>query len=148
MKRLILLLVGAVVLCSGVAIAATREQPQLTPPGAPSDYFKINPRTCHFAVPEIDVRPTATERYARAEDSRDDVKFHCLANQPTQGYVRVLAQGTHHTVRAVCPKGTHVFGGGSPDEVTGSYPDTNFSWTVVRDHRSPRVLSTWAICAR
>jgi hypothetical protein len=79
-KYLSLFLLGAAVIGGGTAIAAT-EGSNLIPPGAPAGYLKINPATCKFVHPEIDVRPSPTERYARAEDSRDDVKLSCLTNK-------------------------------------------------------------------
>jgi hypothetical protein len=134
-----------------VAIASSTEQtPNLIPPGAPSGYLAINKTTCKFIHPEIDVHPTAHERYARAEDSRDDVKLNCLTNrkQPRARllYTRVLAVGTGHTVTVGCPPGYLVVSGGSQSETTGSYPATDDTWTVVRDHLSPRILDARAVC--
>jgi len=66
---------------SAIAVAATHETASFIPTGAPAGYLKINPQTCRFLHPEIDVRPNAMERYARAEDSRDDVKLSCLTRK-------------------------------------------------------------------
>ena len=142
----------------GVAYAAS-EQAQLIPNGAPSGYLAINPQTCKFIHPEIDVKPSPGERYARAEDSRDDAKLSCLTrkiNQPkttpdvdgVAGYTQVSASGTGQTVTAQCPAGDVVLGGGSPDEVTGSYPSTASAWTVVRDHLSPARMTAIATCGK
>jgi hypothetical protein len=168
----------AALAATGTAVAAVQnEQPHLIPPGAPAGYLAINPNTCRFLHHEIDVMPTATERYARAEDSRDDVKLGCLTNKLNKarlggpgprgprgftgktgpagpagnnaldGYVQVTATGTGSSVTAQCPAGDVVLGGGSPDEVTGSYPSSTSSWTINRDHLSPKTMTVIATCA-
>jgi hypothetical protein len=150
-RKAVIAAVAALTALGGTAYAATTEQAahSFIPPGAPSGYLQINPRTCRFVHREIDVKPTPNERYARAEDSRDDVKMNCLANRGAQlQYKSVFASGTGHTVTAQCPAGYYVSGGGSQSETTGSWPVGNDAWTVVRDHLSPRVLGVTAICIR
>lgn len=78
MNRIITTILAAVILTGTAAAYASGEHSNLIPPGAPKGYLDINPVTCRFLHPEIDVTPSATERYARAEDSRDDVHFQCL----------------------------------------------------------------------
>lgn len=152
-KLATLLVVGLLLAAAGTAVAASEHAvPALIPNGAPLGYLSINHQTCKFVHPEIDVKPTPMERYARAEDSRDDVKMSCLANRKppkaTLQYKRVLAVGTGQSVTAGCPSGWLVFGGGSQSEVKGSYPATDDSWTVTRDAQSPTQLGAYAVCAR
>jgi hypothetical protein len=64
------------------------------------------------------------------------------------GYTQVTATGLGKTVSATCPTGYKVTGGGSRSETTGSYPSSNTSWTVVRDHLSPKRLDVTAVCVR
>jgi len=82
---------NAAVLAVGVILAApvvaqAGEQSNIF--NFPAGYTTINPNTCKFAMPEVDKRPSTSERYARAEDVRDDVLFQCIrklavkANQP------------------------------------------------------------------
>lgn len=142
----------AAISAAGVAYAGTREQPQLIPPGAPAGYLSIDGLSCRFVHPEIDVRPSATERLARTEDSRDDVKFQCLARRHTR-YVRV-SRGfdPQQSAGAVarCPRGYHAVGGGSTVEVAGSYPLRDLSaWVVRRDPawRGIEKAQVFAVCA-
>lgn len=157
MRRInLILLVAAVMLVSAAAArAALHESANYVPPGAPAGYLKIDPATCRFIHPEIDVAPNAHERYARAEDSRDDVKLSCLTRKvdrekvspaPTLQYKSVTAFGTGQVVTAQCPAGYYVSGGGSESETTGSWPVGNDAWSVRRDHLSPRRLDVTAIC--
>lgn len=157
-KRHILIGVTVAALTGGATTAiAASEHANLIPAGAPSGYLAINPQTCKFIHPEIDVRPSATERYARAEDARDDAKLSCLTRKIDSAkvvkpgalnYKSVTATGTGATVTAQCPAGYYVTGGGSHSEVTGSYPTGNDAWVVGRDARSPRVLDVTAICVQ
>lgn len=80
-KKLLPVVVFASLALAGTAVAATHESASFIPKGAPSGYLTINPQTCRFIHPEIDVKPNALERYARAEDSRDDVKLSCLTRK-------------------------------------------------------------------
>jgi hypothetical protein len=163
---------GVLAVSGGAAFAASHgEVANLIPPGAPSGYLTINKGTCRFVHREIDVMPTATERYARAEDSRDDILFNCLRNKSNRakvgapgprgprgpagpagsgalaGYVQVTASGTGASVTVTCPEGDVVLGGGSPAEFTASYPSSASSWTIGRDHLSPKTLVVIATCA-
>lgn len=76
-------LAAVAILCAtvGAGTAFAAEHANLLPAGAPAWYLKINPQTCRFIHPEIDVRPGPGERYAQAEDSRDDVKLSCLTHK-------------------------------------------------------------------
>jgi len=80
------ILAASIILAAPVIAQASSEQANIF--GFPTGYLKINPATCKFATPERDVKPNAQERYARAEDLRDDVLFACIrklavkANQP------------------------------------------------------------------
>lgn len=123
--------------------------------GLPSGYAAINTQTCKFATTEVDVRPSTSEAYARAEDLRHDALDNCLRrrlNQPTTkptfSYVPVLAVGTGASVTASCPAGYYVVGGGSQHEVQGSYPADDGQWTVTRDPKSPAQLDVRAVCIR
>ena len=49
--------------------------------GLPSGYARINTATCKFLVPEVDVKPSASETYARAEDLRHDALDNCLRHR-------------------------------------------------------------------
>jgi hypothetical protein len=131
----------------------------------------INPANCKFLHREIDVvtdlgtleqKLAENGRYDIAEDARHDAKMNCLTNlvntlkkrivQPAAPvslhYMRVLASGTGATVTAGCPSKFRVVGGGSQSEVEGSYPSTNQTWTVTRDHLSPRHVTVYAVCIR
>jgi hypothetical protein len=128
----------------------------------------INPATCKFLHRERDVvtnlgtleqKLSENGRYDISEDARHDRKMNCLTNlvntvkktitQPAHlHYIRVMAEGTGPNVVIGCPSGYHVVGGGSQSEVTGSYPSTDDTWTIVRDHLSPKVLVGYAVCIR
>lgn len=62
-------------------------------------------------------------------------------------YTQVRASGTGATVTVTCPAGDVVLGGGSPAEFTGSYPSSATSWTIGRDHLSPKTMTVIATCA-
>lgn len=133
-----------------VASAAGETANVKLPPG----YLKINPVTCKFIHPEQDISTGPSwhnlQTYVLREDARHDVKEACLTNRkPPKAqllYQRVVAVGTGHTVTVGCPPGYLVVSGGSQSETTGSYPATDDTWTVVRDHLSPRILDARAVC--
>lgn len=84
--RKYLILGVAIILAAPTVASAAQEQAAIF--GFPTGYTSINPTSCKFLHPEVDVKPNALERYARAEDIRDDVLFQCIrklavkANQP------------------------------------------------------------------
>jgi hypothetical protein len=121
--------------------------------GLPAGYLTLNPTTCRFAIPERDRAEGPTWRQLRTafdwEDARHDAKTACLAHRkPRLSTVIVTSSGTGAAVTAVCPAGYRVSGGGSPDEVTGSSASSTTSWTVSRDHLSPKTLTAQAVCIR
>jgi hypothetical protein len=67
------------------------------------------------------------------------------------GYVRVSAPINFKQASAAvsCPTGDVVLGGGATVEVEGSYPSSDSTWIVLRDHRwgNLKVGSVWATCA-
>ena len=84
--RKYLILGVAIILAAPTVASAAQEQAAIF--GFPTGYTSINPTSCKFLHPEVDVKPNALERYARAEDIRDDVLFQCIrklavkANKP------------------------------------------------------------------
>jgi hypothetical protein len=141
---------AAPAVASGVGEHANTEQ---FPPG----YLQINPTTCKFLQKEIDQATLPTwknlRQFAIWEDARHDAKLTCLTNRSdhTSGlakYIQVTATGPGHSVTATCPKGDVVLGGGSPSETAGSFPSSASSWTVARDHLSPKALTVIATCAQ
>lgn len=133
----------------------------------------VTPKASLFGRVNVVIAINDLRTYSLYEDMRHDVKMSCLSNHMGQrgpagpagargpagpagpagsggvaGYVQVKATGTGASVTATCPTGDVVLGGGSPDETTGSYPSSQSSWTVNRDHLSPRVLTVIATCAR
>ena len=79
-------IIAAGIILAAPVVAQAGEQANIF--NFPAGYTTINPQTCKFVTPEVDKRPSATERYARAEDVRDDVLFQCIrklavkANKP------------------------------------------------------------------
>jgi hypothetical protein len=150
--------VGGVALASSHARTMTEGAQEAHILGLPIGYAHINMATCKFTVKEVDLRPGPGEPYARAEDLRHDALDNCLRRRVNQskakpdtdgvtGYTQVSASGTGKSVTATCPAGDVVLGGGSPDEVTGSYPSSATTWTVNRDHLSPPKMTVIATCA-
>jgi hypothetical protein len=153
-RKAALIAAGVTVLATGTAYAAG-EHASASPATA------VNPKTCRFLHREVDPKTGPTWKNLRTyvvyEDARHDAKMACLARHMPKpvapvkvkfGYTQVAASGLGKTVTATCPAGYKVTGGGSRSETTGSYPSSNSSWTVVRDHLSPKRLDVTAVCVR
>lgn len=143
-------LAGGAATAIGGTVNTTNEALQAHILGLPKGYAQINMATCKFAVKEVDVRPSPSEAYARAEDIRHDALDNCLRHRVNSfkvkapapdadgvtGYVRVTAtiNFKQTSATASCPSGDVVLGGGASVEVEGSYPSSDAAWTVTRDN--------------
>jgi hypothetical protein len=153
-RKAALIAAGLATLATGTAFAAG-EHANTSPASA------VNPKTCRFLQREKDPKTGPTWKNLRTyviyEDARHDAKMACLARHMPKpanpvnvkfGYTQVTATGLGKTVTATCPAGYKVTGGGSRSETTGSYPSSNSSWSVVRDHLSPKRLDVTAVCVQ
>jgi hypothetical protein len=153
-RKAALIAAAAATLATGTAFAAG-EHANTSPATA------VNPKTCRFLHREVDPKTGPTWKNLRTyvvyEDARHDAKMACLARHmtkpaaPVEGEVRLHPGHRHRAGQdgdGDVPAGYKVTGGGSRSETTGSYPSSNSSWSVVRDHLSPKRLDVTAVCVR
>lgn len=148
MKRLVPVLLATLIIGGGSALASSEH---VSVNGAAFSAL-VNQDTCKLVTPEKD-HGTKSFRglriYVLQEDAIHDAVMGCLRRHMNAGgaYRRVSASGHGQKVVVTCPAKTRVMGGGATSEVEASYPSSDTTWTVTRDHLSDPNLVAWAVCA-